>query len=141
MAKRKFKSQTCPNCGYRFGNASERTNYCPECGQENYDLNAPFRHLVKEAAETIFHFDTRSVKTLKALLFRPGFLTAEFVRGKRASYVKPMRFYIFFSFLFFLFSDLPFRQIFDDDDDRNKDQRDGTWTGKIRWFLYHLLWT
>jgi hypothetical protein len=107
MAKRRFKSQNCPNCGYRFANVTARTNYCPECGQENYDLNAPFRHLVKEAAETIFHFDTRSIRSLKALVFKPGFLTVEFMRGKRANYVKPMRFYIFISFLFFLLLTFP----------------------------------
>jgi hypothetical protein len=113
MAKRRFKSQTCPNCGFRFGTSFEGTNFCPECGQDNYDLNAPFRHLVKETAATVFHFDTKSIRTLKALVFRPGFLTAEFVRGKRANYVKPVRFYIFISFLFFLLLSLPTHKTYD----------------------------
>ena len=111
MAKRRFKNQTCPNCGFRYGMAADLSNYCPECGQENYDLNAPFRHLLKEAAETVLHFDTKTIRTLRMLVLKPGFLTAEFIRGKRANYVKPMRFYIFISFLFFfllsLFSHRP----------------------------------
>lgn len=44
----------------------------------------------------------KSLRTIRALLFNPGSLTREFVSGRRASYVSPIRLYIFASFLFFL---------------------------------------
>lgn len=51
--------------------------------------------------EGLLHFDSKSYQTVKALLFKPGFLTNEFKTGRRASYVPPIRLYIFVSFLFF----------------------------------------
>jgi hypothetical protein len=80
----------------------DHTNYCPHCGQENHNLNIPLRHFVEEVAEGLLHFDTKSIRTIRALLFSPGFLTAEFIRGRRARYVTPIRLYIFISFVFFL---------------------------------------
>lgn len=40
-------------------------------------------------------------KTLALLLFRPGMLTAEYIAGRRARYVQPLRVYLTFSILFF----------------------------------------
>jgi hypothetical protein len=60
------------------------------------------KHLLVEAVEGILHFDIKSVRTVQALAFKPGFLTSEFIKGKRVSYVPPVRLYIFISFLFFL---------------------------------------
>jgi hypothetical protein len=62
---------------------------------------------MEEAVESLFHFDTKSVQTLKAICFKPGFITAEFNKGKRVRYVAPVRFYIFITFIFFLIISLP----------------------------------
>lgn len=97
--KNKRKFDACPNCNYRF---AEVNNYCPNCGQENHDLNMPFGHVVLEVLEGTFHFDTKIFRTLKLLLFKPGRLTAEFIQNKRAPYVPPIRLYVFVSFIFFL---------------------------------------
>jgi hypothetical protein len=107
MAKKRFKSSACPNCGTHYADVSKHASFCPGCGQENHDLNVPLRHLLEEAAESVFHFDTKSFRTATALAFRPGFLTAEFLRGRRARYVMPVRLYVFVSFLFFLVLALP----------------------------------
>ncbi len=102
MAKRRFKNPACPNCGIQYVEGSKQAHFCPGCGQENHDVNVPLRHLVAEALEGILHFDSKSVRTLRSLALRPGFLTAELVRGRRARYVPPVRLYVFVSFLFFL---------------------------------------
>lgn len=62
----------------------------------------PFRHVLLELLEGFLHFDSKSFRTLSALLFRPGFLTNEFKAGRRSSYVPPIRLYVFVSFVFFL---------------------------------------
>ena len=95
---------SCPNCGSALLQAQ---NFCPECGQENRELNVPLKHLIGEAIENVFHFDTKTIRSLIALLFKPGFLTLEFMRGKRAGYVSPVRLYVFISFVFFLILALP----------------------------------
>ncbi len=97
--KNKKKFEVCQNCSYRFAGVD---NYCPNCGQENHDLNMPFGHVVLEVLEGTFHFDTKVFRTLKLLLFKPGRLTGAFIENKRAPFVPPIRLYVFISFIFFL---------------------------------------
>jgi hypothetical protein len=87
----------CLNCGTIV---PER--YCTHCGQENTVPHESFGHLIKHFIADIVHFDSKTLNTLKYLMFRPGLLTTEYIKGRRASYVNPIKLYIFISFLFFL---------------------------------------
>lgn len=55
-----------------------------------------------EAAEVLTHADSRLWRTVKPLLLRPGFLTQQYLQGRRVSYLPPFRLYIVLSVLFFL---------------------------------------
>lgn len=77
-------------------------NYCPNCGQENNTHKIPVRHIVLETFEDFFHFDTKLWNTIKTTFARPGKITVDYLEGKRARYVPPVKFYIFISFIFFL---------------------------------------
>lgn len=61
-----------------------------------------FGNLVKHFFYDITHFDSKFFDTLKYLLFRPGFLPKEYIQGRRASYLNPIRMYVFTSAIFFL---------------------------------------
>ncbi len=98
MAKHHRKFTECPNCGYPL---KEENNFCPNCGQENHDLNVPLKHLLLEFFEGTMHFDSKTFKTLKYLITRPGYLTERFNIGHRVSYVPPFRLYVFVSLIFF----------------------------------------
>lgn len=87
----------CLNCG-----SSLVREYCADCGQRNVDPRAPVASLVREAAEESFSFDSRVGRTLVAFLFRPGFLAAEWVAGRRARYSSPLKLYLLSSLLFFV---------------------------------------
>ncbi|HVG13236.1 MAG TPA: DUF3667 domain-containing protein [Flavisolibacter sp.] len=50
----------------------------------------------------IFHFDGKFFDTLRYLLFKPGKVPAEYVTGKRLTYLDPIRMYLFTSAVFFL---------------------------------------
>lgn len=50
----------------------------------------------------LFHFDGKFFSTLKYLLFKPGFLSKEHLKGRRADYLHPIRMYVFTSAFFFL---------------------------------------
>ena len=89
---------SCPNCGHAL---SPAIKYCPECGQKNHSLAVPLKTIAEELLESTLHFDTKLFKTLKLLIFKPGSLSAEFMSGRRKSYVHPIRLYIFISFIFF----------------------------------------
>jgi hypothetical protein len=52
--------------------------------------------------EDVTHADHRLWRTLHALLFKPGFLTHEFLAGRRARYLPPVRLYLVLSVVFFL---------------------------------------
>lgn len=107
-ARQTTENKKCRNCGGKIG-ASQK--YCPQCGQSSADYNLPLGALLEEAAEAIFHFDTKSVRTIRTLVMKPGLMSSEFVDGKRAGYVAPVRLYVFVSFLFFLLlTFLPVRQ-------------------------------
>ena len=54
-----------------------------------------------EATHEFLHLDGKILKTLKLLLFKPGQLTKEFIEGRRARYISPLRIYLTFSVLFF----------------------------------------
>ena len=87
----------CPNCG-----ALKQGRFCAVCGQNDRDyLRSLFPVLYQVLAET-FEADSRVWRTLGALFFRPGFLSLEFSRNRRAHYLSPFRLYLFTSLLFFL---------------------------------------
>ncbi len=48
-------------------------------------------------------WDSGVWRTITPLLFRPGFLTAEFLSGRKARYLPPLRLYLVISFFMFLF--------------------------------------
>jgi len=59
-------------------------------------------HFTQEAFEDLTHADSRLWRTLGALLFKPGYLTREFLEGRRARYLPPLRLYLVLSVAFFL---------------------------------------
>lgn len=87
----------CPNCG-----TPVTGQYCSSCGQIQKDIRRFFLALVNEALDDVFSLNSRMRKTLVAILFRPGFLTNEYLRGRRVSYVQPIRLYFITSISFFL---------------------------------------
>lgn len=87
----------CLNCG-----TIVQERYCSHCGQENTEVKESFNHLVRHFFEDVTHYDSKFFITIKDLVLKPGFLTKEYLSGKRASYLHPIRLYVFTSFLYFL---------------------------------------
>lgn len=90
------KQKTCLNCGTEIYG-----RYCHCCGQENVEPHETFWNLVRHFFEDITHFDGKFFTTIKDLLLKPGFLSKEYIKGRRASYLHPIRMYVFTSFIFF----------------------------------------
>jgi len=81
----------CRNC-----RAPLRGEFCSQCGQRHWPNDLSFTDV---AGEEVFSWDSRLWRTLLPLLFRPGFLTAEFIAGRRALNVPPLRLYLIISFM------------------------------------------
>ncbi|MBX2931479.1 MAG: DUF3667 domain-containing protein [Chitinophagaceae bacterium] len=91
------QEKKCLNC-----EAELHGRYCHVCGQENIEIKENLWSLIVHFVEDITHFDGKFYKTIKVLLLKPGFLSAEYIKGKRATYFHPIRMYVFTSFFFFL---------------------------------------
>ena len=87
----------CLNC-----NAELNGRYCHVCGQENIEPKESVWGLVSHFFYDITHFDGKFFSTTRYLVTRPGFLPAEYIKGRRASYLHPIRMYVFSSAVFFL---------------------------------------
>ncbi|MEM7244668.1 MAG: DUF3667 domain-containing protein [Acidobacteriota bacterium] len=96
------ETTACRNC------AEPTTGpFCAACGQSTKDKRAPFVSMIAELAQSFIAFDSVVLRSLPRLLFQPGRLTREYLDGKRASQVAPLRLYLFLSVLFFLFVSIP----------------------------------
>jgi hypothetical protein len=86
----------CLNCGSVL-----LGDHCYQCGQPVKGLIRQFSSVIGDFFDTVFNLDSRTIRTIKPLLFKPGFLSNEYFEGRRVSYVTPLRLYIFFSVLAF----------------------------------------
>ena len=91
------KEKDCLNCG-----AIVQGHYCQDCGQENVEPKETFWHMITHFFYDITHFDGSFFITLMDLLFKPGFLSSEYMKGRRKAYLHPVRMYVFTSAVFFL---------------------------------------
>lgn len=82
----------CTNCG-----ADLHGGYCAHCGQKAMPLNPSIGVFLHDLAHELLHVDGKIFRSLRLLLTKPGFLTLEMFRGRRASYVGPIRLYLVFS--------------------------------------------
>lgn len=87
----------CLNCGTEL-----KAKFCPQCGQKHKDYHLSFKDLFSDFIEELLDIDSRVLLSLRKLFTSPGFLTAEYVKGRRVSYLPPVRIYLVASVLFFL---------------------------------------
>ena len=91
MSQSEIQKKQCANCEYVF-NTEQVTSFCPNCGQKNIDKNISIFTLLYDYITTYLSFDSKLFRSFPALLFKPGFLTQQFAKGKRQTYLKPIRF-------------------------------------------------
>ncbi len=89
--------ESCLNCGTRL-----RGQYCGNCGQRAASRLISVWELLKDAFGDLFELDSRLWRTLIPLTIRPGQLTRDYLRGRRARYMPPFRMYLVLSIVFFL---------------------------------------
>ena len=87
----------CRNCGHHV-----HDKYCPRCGQHFADHNHGLWQFVAEFCEEFVRLDSKFFRTIVPLCIRPGFLTKEWVAGKRVRYITPLKLYLTLSALCFL---------------------------------------
>ena len=89
----------CKNCTRKL---DEGFKFCPSCGQEHKEKVVHFKQFILDFLGDYFTFDSLIIRSVRPLLFNPGFLTKEFIAGRRVRYIPPLRMFIFISIIFFL---------------------------------------
>lgn len=86
----------CLNCG-----APLHGGFCSACGQRAVPPNPTVSELAGDAWQELTGYDGRIAATIRGL-FRPGFLTQEYVAGRRSRYLSPVRLYLIVSVMYFV---------------------------------------
>src|SRR5437868_5133153 len=90
-------SAACLNCGAPLSGP-----FCASCGQRDRPPYPSVRELAVDAVSEFSGWDGRLATTLRALIRHPGILTHEFLEGRRARYISPLRLYLTASLVYFL---------------------------------------
>jgi hypothetical protein len=96
-SERDTATAVCENCRTPLTGA-----FCAACGQSRRSpivtLPAFASHVMGELAR----LDSRLIRSVGALLFRPGHLTREYLDGRRVRYTQPVQLYLAAAAIFFL---------------------------------------
>jgi len=106
----------CGNCGVAL-----LGTYCSDCGQEDRTIRRPFWRILNQLFHAVFELDGRVYRSLYFLYTRPGFLSTEYLNGRRERYTPPLRMFLVLSISFFLIVSIAgtFGNIFLDEADFN----------------------
>ncbi len=95
VAARTETGGDCLNCGTVL-----QGNFCHSCGQKAH-IHRTISGIMHDLIHGVLHLDGKLWNTLPLLAFRPGWLTRDYIDGKRARYVSPMAMFLFSVFLMF----------------------------------------
>jgi hypothetical protein len=87
----------CLNCG-----APLTGEYCASCGQKTPRPDLTLGEFLADATQELTQLEGKVPTTLKALFFRPGLLTLDYLAGRRARWLPPLRLYLICSLAFFV---------------------------------------
>ena len=94
-----FRGIECTNCGHGLDMSDK---YCPNCSQVNSTKKLSLKDFFDAFFSNLLSYDSKLLKTLTALLWRPGKITRDYIDGKRVSYTNPFRFLLSLSIIYFL---------------------------------------
>ncbi|MFC6859099.1 DUF3667 domain-containing protein [Zunongwangia atlantica] len=95
----KYRGEECLNCGRSL---EEEHKFCPNCGQLNSTKKLALGDFFSEFFSGLFAYDSRFIRTMRVLLFKPGKISKDYIQGKRMRYVNPYRFFLTTAIIFFL---------------------------------------
>lgn len=135
------KEKRCLNC-----NAALHGRFCHVCGQQNIEPREGFWNMLTHFLFDLFHFDGKFFSTIKLLLFKPGYLSQEHLRGRKADYLHPIRMYIFTSaFFIIILAAILFKEGFGIitnalADTKGRSPELGSWLFGITFFVLGFYW-
>lgn len=95
----KYRGNTCLNCGHPL-DISDR--FCPNCSQANSTKKISIRDFFDEFFSNVISYDSRLFRTLSVMAFRPGFISREYIKGRRMHYSNPFRFMLSLAIIYII---------------------------------------
>lgn len=89
--------QVCSNCGTEFEGV-----YCPQCGQSAAVKRITLGRALHNFLTQVMGLQANLPRTLIDLLYRPGYLVADYLAGKRRHYANPFSTILLLATLFIL---------------------------------------
>ncbi|WP_438384032.1 DUF3667 domain-containing protein [Asaia sp. BMEF1] len=100
-------SERCLNC-----DTSLLGHYCHVCGQNARTAEPSLREFCYDFFEMLTHADSKVMRTIRRLFFDPARLTRDYIKGKRASEIPPIRMFFVSLLFFFAFTSVtPFHSV------------------------------
>jgi hypothetical protein len=90
-------SGRCPNCEAELTGA-----YCASCGKKNPRDDLTLREFLGEGTHELTHWDGKVPRTLTTVLLKPGLLSLDYLAGRRARWLPPLRVYLICSVAYFV---------------------------------------
>ncbi len=97
LKENQVEMEVCSNCGIQL-----EGKFCHSCGQSSKSMIKFFGEVIKELLDDALGYDSRFKHSLVPLIFKPGRLTLDYVKGKRFHYVLPFKLYLITSVLLIL---------------------------------------
>jgi hypothetical protein len=98
-------TRECLNCGNAF-----QGKFCNRCGEKVISQQErSIRNFFTEILSAFTFLDGKFPRSVKSILYHPGKLASDNVRGIRVPYMKPVSLFFVANFLYFLF---PFSEVF-----------------------------
>ncbi|PKA99285.1 uncharacterized protein DUF3667 [Flavobacteriaceae bacterium MAR_2009_75] len=97
--KIEYRGNECLNCSHPLQLSDK---FCPNCSQANSTKKLSIKDFLDEFFASFISYDSKLLKTLSALLLRPGKITRDYINGKRVSYTNPFRFLLSLAIIYFL---------------------------------------
>lgn len=94
-----YRGVECKNCNHPLDISDK---FCPNCSQANSNKKLTLKDFFDEFFSSLISYDSKLLKTLSALLTKPGKITRDYIQGKRVSYTNPFRFLLSLSIIYFL---------------------------------------
>ncbi len=91
-------TDACVTCG-----TPTRGDYCTACGERRpHEHDLRLRSFLASGLSDLLDLDSRGYRSFRALLGRPGHLTAEYVAGRRTPWLTPFQIFIICNVVFFI---------------------------------------